>query len=103
MLFLGRAALRRFMRVFLMSAMLRPSTSSEFFRIVSQYRVALRVSSLAAGILPRAHLLQTADLHPDPFVQTVKNQFVAQFVPACPCFLLNKMVLLFYHRWVIVV
>ena len=47
MLFLGRAALRRFMRVFLMSAMLRPSTSSEFFRIVSQYRVALRVSSLA--------------------------------------------------------
>jgi hypothetical protein len=56
-----------------------------------------------AGILPRAHLLQTADLHPDPFVQTVKNQFMAQFFPACPCFLLNKMVLLFYHRWVIVV
>ena len=56
-----------------------------------------------AGILPRAHLLQTADLHPDPFVQTVKNQFMVQFFPACPCFLLNKMVLLFYHRWVIVV
>ncbi|MFR0934691.1 hypothetical protein [Gemmiger formicilis] len=56
-----------------------------------------------AGILPRAHLLQTADLYPDPFVQTVKNQFMAQFFPACPCFLLNKMVLLFYHRWVIVV
>ena len=29
--------------------------------------------------MPRAHLLQTADLHPNPFVQTVKNQFAAQF------------------------
>ena len=32
----GRAALRRFMRVFLMSATLRASTSSEFFRMPSQ-------------------------------------------------------------------
>ena len=32
----GRAALRRFMRVFLISATLRASTSSEFLRIPSQ-------------------------------------------------------------------
>ena len=44
---LGRAALRRFMRVFLISATLRARVSSDFFSKDSQYTVAFRVKSLA--------------------------------------------------------